>query len=191
MAAHLYGDLPEAKNKEQEDRHGHADDTATSTTPWSDVAKPPPPPPTETSTIDSKEMTQTETQPTRTALLAPPRSVLKKQSSVPSAVVTDVHAGHRETDSAKFGYRLFGDIEDEYDPAKPNDYEAVIQERERKKREAEVEAEKQERLMQQQIEEKVSLKHRPPQASHDTFPTHLCRNNANASERRRDRVHYR
>ena len=166
MAAHLYGDLPEAKNKEQEDRHGTADDTATTTTPWSDVAKPPPPPPIETPTIDdSKEMTLTETQSTRTALFAPPRSVLKKQSSIPSAVVTDVHAGHRETDSAKFGYRLFGDIEDEYDPAKPNDYEAVIQERERKKREAEIEAEKQERLMQQQIEEKVSLPH-PSQPPH-------------------------
>ena len=33
-------------------------------------------------------------------------------------------------------------IEDEYDPSRPNDYEDVIRERERKRREAEEEAER-------------------------------------------------
>jgi len=41
---------------------------------------------------------------------------------------------------------FWGDIEDEYDPACPNEYEGVLKQRERQRMEAEAEAERQERL---------------------------------------------
>jgi len=50
---------------------------------------------------------------------------------------------------------LFGDIDDEYDPEKPNDYEVVTKEKELKKQLAVMEAERQELLRLQKLEEKV------------------------------------
>lgn len=104
----------------------------------------------ETGTDKRKDDVSTN-RPSRMVL---PPSVVKKQKR---------HLNHpmpsrtpRETESVNYGGSLFGDLQNEYDPAKPNDYEAVIQERARKKYEAELEAEKQERLLQQQAKEKAA-----------------------------------
>ncbi|KAL4855786.1 DNA-damage-repair/toleration protein [Chlorella vulgaris] len=48
------------------------------------------------------------------------------------------------------GISLGEDIKDEYDPSKPNDYDAVRRDRERQRRDAEVEAARQERLREEQ-----------------------------------------
>ena len=137
MATHLYGDLPKSKNK-QLDSEGSA-------AAWSDVAKAPSAP-----SLPSAPAQKTPSVPAATPL-APPSVVKKQNRHVP----LEIHVGHRETEGLKYGFSLFGDVENEYDPAKPNDYEAVMQERERKRREAELEAEKQERLLHQRAEEKA------------------------------------
>ena len=46
-------------------------------------------------------------------------------------------------------YSLGGDLVDEYDPAKPNEYEDVVAERQMQRQEAEREVERQERLRQE------------------------------------------
>jgi hypothetical protein len=45
---------------------------------------------------------------------------------------------------------LLSSFRDEYDPSKPNDYDAVRRDRERQRRDAEVEAARQERLREEQ-----------------------------------------
>jgi hypothetical protein len=64
-------------------------------------------------------------------------------------------------------------LEDEYDPGRPNDYEAVCRERERARKEAEMEVQRQERLRQQEAEQQVRvLVYTPPPPPP---PSVLCR----------------
>ncbi|CAD7694646.1 unnamed protein product [Ostreobium quekettii] len=88
--------------------------------------------------------------------LAPPPSVLRKQKppAPPPAPRPQSRAGapapggpdEEPGDAPSSLFGLFGQVVDEYDPARPNEYEAVVQEKERRKRETEMEADRQERL---------------------------------------------
>lgn len=124
----LYGDLPQARHKES---------SAGDPTAWS-----------------ASRLLKSGF---RTTLALPP-SVLRKQKppSAPAPPRPNSRSGvtsvTRRTEDDTSGdassglFSLFGEVADEYDPARPNDYEAVVQERERKRREAELEADRQERL---------------------------------------------
>lgn len=154
LVMNLYGDIPKSRNKEL-DSEEHL-----SSTPWTEIAKPPSPAapsaPPEPIIEESKSHPPPLSKPER---LAPPPSVLKKHRTTSIGAGNpqpqEVTTGFKEVEHVKYGYTLFNEIEDEYDPAKPNDYEEVIKARERKKQEAEIEAERQEQLK-RELEEKVT-----------------------------------
>jgi len=86
------------------------------------------------------------------ALLAAPTSILRSKGA--KRARDGVAAGPAPRPASEplpaFSHSLFaecGPIEDEYDPARPNDYEKVKQERERRRIEAETEAKRQADLM--------------------------------------------
>eukprot|EP00210_Caulerpa_lentillifera_P004821 g4603.t1 len=154
----LYGDIPKSKNKDFDSKE------QLSSTPWTEIAKPasPPPPPTPAESVPSESKPPPPPVPApKPERLAPPPSVLKKHrtnntSSISSSQPQEVSTAFKDVEPVKFGSSLFGEIEDEYDPAKPNDYEEVMRARERKKQEAEMEAERQEQLK-RELEEKERI----------------------------------
>lgn len=88
------------------------------------------------------------------------RGILKQGSSLPSAEQAASDDGSRPSTSSASIFAN-GSIKEEYDPLKPNDYELVIKERERRKKEAEI-AEKQAEIQVRRtsfVEETVSARY--------------------------------
>lgn len=67
-----------------------------------------------------------------------------------------VHAADTSAAPASIG-SLSSGVKDEYDPARPNDYEEICREREQQQRNAVAEAERQERLKAEAAAREVSL----------------------------------
>lgn len=136
MLGGLYGDLPPPSSTSTDD-DSHTKITNPSSSVWSSTVKMAPP---------------TLRKPSSSATIPPPKTLLKPQQTKPRIVNSDVI-----TTTSSFQPALVGvtsSVVEEYDPARPNDYEEYKKERKRKVAEAEFKRELERRRQEQEEREK-------------------------------------
>lgn len=158
MLSGLYGDLPQAKNSS-----GDADAGPTTTSAWTAPAFAPVV--RRQASVPSPMVPRRARPAARPAGAAPADCVLALTRQLalqsPSGVaragdIVVVHGADTSAAPASIG-SLSSGVKDEYDPARPNDYEEICREREQQQRNAVAEAERQERLKAEAAAREASL----------------------------------
>ena len=143
MFSGLYGDLPQAKDETENGKK----DAETPGGNWSGSTLLIPPP---------KRATTTAFAPPSVSALRKPRSSIVNPPPPPPTTASTTPRENKKTApppppsiTESAAASLFGgdhNIIEEYDPARPNDYDAILKQREQQRLEAEAEADRQERL---------------------------------------------
>ncbi|XP_071690192.1 DNA-damage-repair/toleration protein 111-like [Rutidosis leptorrhynchoides] len=148
MLGGLYGDLPPPSSTSTTDDDSHSNKTPNpSSNVWSSTVKMAPP---------------TLRKPSASTLIPPPKTLIKPQQTKPKIVNSSASSmGVGPTDmisrNQSFQPALVGvtsSVLEEYDPARPNDYEEYIRERKRKAAEAEIKREIDRRRKEEEEREK-------------------------------------